>query len=38
LAPTQTEPPFAITQAVALAIFALIALICAIKFRPPKTV
>jgi hypothetical protein len=37
LTPTQTEPSFAITQAVVLAIFVLIALIGAIKFRPPKT-
>ena len=36
LAPTQTEPPFAITQAVVLAIFILIALVAAIKFRPLK--
>ena len=36
LAPTQSEPPFAITQAVVLAIFILIALIAAIKFRPTK--
>jgi hypothetical protein len=34
LAPTQTEPPFAITQAVVLAIFILITLIAVIKFRP----
>ena len=34
LAPTQSEPPFAITQAVVLAIFALITLIAVIKFRP----
>ena len=34
LAPTQTEPPFAITQAAVLAIFILIALIAAVKFRP----
>ena len=34
LAPTQSEPPFAITQAVVLAIFILIGLIAAIKFRP----
>jgi hypothetical protein len=34
LAPTQSEPPFAITQAVVLAIFILIALIAVIKFRP----
>lgn len=38
LAPTQTEPPFAITQAVVLAVFVLITLISAIKFRPPKAV
>jgi hypothetical protein len=33
LAPTQTEPPFVITQAVVLAIFILIALIAVTKFR-----
>ena len=38
LAPTQTEPPFAITQVVVLAIFILIALIAVIKFRPSTTV
>ncbi len=38
LAPTQSEPPFAITQAVVLAIFILIALIAAVKFRPGTTV
>src|SRR5215468_10424614 len=37
LAPTQTEPPFAITQADVLAIFILITLISVIKFRPLKT-
>src|SRR5215468_2653130 len=37
LAPTQTEPPFAITQAVVFAIFILITLISVIKFRPLKT-
>lgn len=37
LAPTQTEPPFVVTQAVVLAIFVLITLIAVIKFRPPKT-
>jgi hypothetical protein len=36
LAPTQTEPPFAVTQAVVLAIFILITLIAVVKFRPPK--
>jgi hypothetical protein len=34
LAPTQSEPPFAITQAVVLAIFVLIGIIAAINFRP----
>jgi hypothetical protein len=34
LAPTQSEPPFAITQAAVLAIFILIALIAVLKFRP----
>src|SRR3974377_2269997 len=33
LAPTQSEPPFAITQAAVLAIFILIALIAVVKFR-----
>jgi hypothetical protein len=37
LAPTQTEPPFAVTQAVIVAIFILITLIAVIKFRPPQT-
>ena len=37
LAPTQTEPPLAVTQAVVLAIFVLIALISVIKFRSPNT-
>jgi hypothetical protein len=34
LAPTQSEPPFAIAQAVVLAIFVLIGITAAIKFRP----
>ena len=34
LAPTQSEPPFAITQTIGLAIFILIGLIAVIKFRP----
>ena len=34
LAPTQTEPPFAVTQVSVLAIFILITLIAVIKFRP----
>ena len=38
LAPTQSERPFTITQAVVLAIFILIALIAVIKFRPDATV
>ena len=38
LAPTQSEPPFTITQAVVLAIFILIALIAVIKFRPDTAV
>jgi hypothetical protein len=38
LAPTQTEPPFAITQAAVLGIFILITLVAVVKFRPPKAV
>ena len=38
LAPTQTEPPFAITQAAVLAIFFLITLVAVVKFRPPRAV
>jgi hypothetical protein len=34
LAPTQSEPPFAITQAVVLVIFILIGFIVVVKFRP----
>jgi hypothetical protein len=34
LAPTQAEPPFAITQAAVLVIFIVIGLIAAVKFRP----
>jgi hypothetical protein len=34
LAPTQTEPPFAITQAAVLAIFVLIGIIAAMTFQP----
>jgi hypothetical protein len=34
LAPTQTEPPFAVTQLVVLALFFLIALFAVVKFRP----
>ena len=36
LAPTQTEPPFTVTQAAVLAIFALITLIAVIKFQPSR--
>ena len=38
LAPTQTEPSFAITQAAVLAIFILITLVAIVKFRPPRAV
>jgi hypothetical protein len=38
LAPTQSEPPFAITQAVVLLIFILITLIAVVKFRPTTAV
>ena len=34
LAPTQSEPPFAIAQAAVLAIFVLIAIAAAVTFRP----
>ena len=34
LAPTQSEPPFAITQAVVLAIFIFLGLIALVKFHP----
>ncbi len=34
LAPTQSEPPFAITQAAVLVIFIVIGLIAAVNFRP----
>jgi len=34
LAPTQSEPPFAITQGVVLAIFFVLALTALVKFRP----
>ena len=33
LAPTQSEPPFAVTQLVVLALFVLLTIIAAIKFR-----
>ena len=34
IAPTQTEPPFKLTQLVVLAIFVLLGIIAAIRFRP----
>ena len=34
LAPTQSEPPFAIAQAAVLLIFILIGIVAAIKFHP----
>jgi len=37
LAPTQSEPPFAIAQAAVLAIFVLIGIIAAANFRPAAT-
>src|SRR5881392_763695 len=36
LAPTQTEPPFKLTQLVVLALFALLTIIAAIRFRPEQ--
>ena len=36
MAPTQTEPPFQITQLVALALFVLLTIIAAIRFRPER--
>jgi hypothetical protein len=38
LAPTQSEPPFAITQAVVLVIFILIGLFALVRFRPVTAV
>jgi hypothetical protein len=37
LAPTQSEPPFAITQAAVLAIFVLIGIVALVTFRPSAT-
>jgi hypothetical protein len=37
IAPTQTEPPFAITQLVVLVLFILIGIVAAIRFRPELT-
>jgi hypothetical protein len=38
LAPTQSEPPFAITQGVVLVIFTIITLIAVVRFRPVTAV
>ena len=38
LAPTQSEPPFAVTQGVVLVIFIIIALIAVVRFRPVTAV
>ena len=38
VAPTQTEPPFAITQLVVLGVFVLLTIIAAIRFRPEPVV
>ncbi|MEK9970047.1 MAG: hypothetical protein VW600_12985 [Ferrovibrio sp.] len=38
LAPTQTEPPFAVTQIVALAIFIILGLLAVRRFHPTATV
>ena len=37
LAPTQSEPPFALVQGVVLVIFAALAVAAAVKFHPPET-
>ena len=37
LAPTQSEPPFAIAQGVALLIFVVLTIVAAFKFRPAAT-
>jgi hypothetical protein len=34
MAPTQTEPPFKLTQLVALALFIVLTVVAAIRFRP----
>ena len=36
MAPTQTEPPFQITQLVTLGLFVLLTIIAAIRFRPER--
>lgn len=35
LAPTQTEPPFQVTQIVVLAVFIVLGAVAAMRFRPP---
>ncbi|MGA2585098.1 MAG: hypothetical protein ABSG31_17635 [Tepidisphaeraceae bacterium] len=37
LAPTQSEPPFAITQLIVLVIFIVLTILAAIKFHPEKS-
>jgi hypothetical protein len=37
LAPTQSEPPFAITQGVVLIIFVIVGIVAAIRFHPQTT-
>ena len=37
LAPTQSEPPFALVQGVVLVIFVALAVAAAVKFHPPET-
>jgi hypothetical protein len=34
MAPTQTEPPFKLTQLVVLALFIVLGIVAAIRFRP----
>ena len=36
LAPTQIEPPFKLTQLVVLALFAVLTIVAAIRFRPEQ--
>lgn len=37
LAPTQTEPPFKLTQLVVLVLFVLLGIVAAVRFRPAPT-
>ena len=37
LAPTQSEPPFLVTHAVVLVLFAVLAIVPAVKFRAQRT-